>query len=171
MFKSLSHVEGGFDFYPNYAGPRLGVPFEVMCDASDYIVGVGLGQRKDNKSYDIYYTSRTFDDAQMNYAITEKEFLAVLFTLEKFHLYLINSRVIIFIDYAALKCLLKKFDSKPHLIRWLLLLQEFYFEIQDKAGHQNVVGDHLSRLDPEELPIDDFFPNDQLLAISHQGVP
>jgi len=44
-----------------------------MCNASDYAVGVILGQRKDNKPYAIYYVSQTLDDAQMNYATTEKD--------------------------------------------------------------------------------------------------
>jgi len=58
----------------------------------------------------------------------------------------------------------------------VLLLQEFDLEIQDKAGRENVVVDHLSRLDPEatpteELPIDDSFPDDHLFAISHKETP
>ena len=52
--------------------------FEVMCDASDYAVGAVLGQIKDNKPYAIDYASRTLDEAQVNYATTEKEFLAVV---------------------------------------------------------------------------------------------
>ena len=44
-----------------------------MCDASDYVVGVVLGQRKDKKSYVIYYASKTLNSAQMSYTITEKE--------------------------------------------------------------------------------------------------
>ena len=112
----------------------------------------------------------------MNYVIAEKEFLAMVFTLEKFCPYLINLKVIIFIDHAALKYLLKKSDSKPHLIRQVLLLQEFDLEIQDKAGRENIVADHLSRLDheatsTEELPIDDSLPEDLVLAIYHREMP
>jgi len=100
--------------------PNWKLPFEVMCDASEYVVGAVLGQRKDNKSYAIHYASRTLDEAQVNYATTEKEFLAVVFALEKFRSYLVNSKVIIFTDHAALKHLMKKFDSKPRLIQWVL---------------------------------------------------
>jgi len=147
-----------------------------MCDDSDYAVGVILGQQKDNKCSAIYYVSWTLDDAPMNYATTVKEFLAIVFTLEKFHSHLINSKVIIFTDHASLKCLLKKSNSKPRLIHWVLLLQEFDLKIWDKADHENVIMDHLSRLGPEataieELPIDDSFSDDQFLVISHQATP
>ena len=64
--------------------PDWRLPFEIMCDASDYAVGVILGQRKDKKLHAIYYAGRTLDSAQMNYATTEKELLAVVFALEKF---------------------------------------------------------------------------------------
>ena len=93
-----------------------------MCDASDNAVGAILGQQKGNKPYAIYYASRTLDDAQMNYATTEKEFLAAFFTLDKFRLYLIYFQVIIFTNHATLKHPLKKFDSKPYLIHWVPLL-------------------------------------------------
>lgn len=46
--------------------------FEIMCDASDYVVVAVLGQRKDKKIHVIYYASRTLDEVQMNYATTEK---------------------------------------------------------------------------------------------------
>ena len=92
-----------------------------MCAASDYAVGAVLGQRKDNKPYAIYYASQTLDEAQINYATTE-EFLAVVFALEKFQSYLINSKVIVFTYQATLKHLMKKTDSKPRLIWWDFLL-------------------------------------------------
>ena len=98
---------------PIIKASNQGLPFEVMCDASDYAMGAVLGQRKDNKPYVVYYTSRTLDDAQMNYATTNKEFLAVLFALKKFCPYLINFKVIILTDHDELKHLLKKSDSKP----------------------------------------------------------
>jgi hypothetical protein len=52
--------------------PNWGVPFEIMCDASDYAVGVVLGQRIDKLPHVIYYASRTLNDAQLNYSTTEK---------------------------------------------------------------------------------------------------
>ena len=56
---------------PVMQGLNWELPFEVICDASDYAVGAVLGQRKDNKSYAIYYASWTLDEAQVNYAATE----------------------------------------------------------------------------------------------------
>ena len=128
--------------------PNWELRFEVMCDASDYTVRAVLSQQKDNKPYAIYYASHTLDGAQVNYAMTKKEFLVVVFALESFQTYLINSKVIVFTDHAALKHFMKKSDGKSPLIRWVLLLQKFYLEIKDKAGLANVVADHLSRLGP-----------------------
>ena len=89
------------------------LPFEVMCDVSDYAVGAVLDQWKNNKLYAIYYASHTLNEAQVNYVTTEKEFLVVLFALETLRSYLINSKVIVFTYHAALKHLMKKSDSKP----------------------------------------------------------
>ena len=79
---------------------------------------------------------------------------------------------IVFTDHSALKYLLEKKDAKPRLIRWVLLLQEFDLEIKDKKGTENLVADHLSRLENEEKkdleqPIDDNFPDERLLAVKN----
>ena len=55
------------------------LPFEVICDASDFAIGVFLSQREDGKPYVIYYASKTLNEAQRNYTTTEKELLAVVF--------------------------------------------------------------------------------------------
>ena len=81
--------------------PDWSLPFELMCDASDYAVGAVLGQRIDKVPHVIYYTSRTLNDAQLNYSTTEKELLAVVSALEKFRQYLIGSKVIVYSDHAA----------------------------------------------------------------------
>ncbi|CAN6723515.1 unnamed protein product [Malus baccata var. baccata] len=152
---------------PIIVPPDWSLPFELMCDASDYALGAVLGQRKDKRPRVIYYASRTLNDAQLNYSTTEKELLAVVFALDKFRSYLIGTKVIVFTDYAALKYLLTKNEAKPRLIRWILLLQEFDIEIRDKKGSENVVADHLSRMvhNEESLPILETFPDEQLLSI------
>lgn len=110
------------------------LPFEIMCDASDYAIGAVLGQRKEGKVHTIYYASKTLNEAQINYTTTEKELLAVVFTYEKFRSYIVNSKVIVYTDHAAIQYLLSKKDAKPCLIHWILLLQEFVAEIRDKKG-------------------------------------
>jgi hypothetical protein len=109
-------------------------PFEIMCDASDYAAGAVLGQRKEGRVHAIYYASKTLSGAQLNYATTEKELLVVVFAFEKFRSYIVNSKVIVYTDHAAIKYLLAKKEAKPCLIRWILLLHEFDVEINDKRG-------------------------------------
>jgi hypothetical protein len=123
----------------------------------------------------IYYTSKTLNDAQLNYSTTEKELLAVVFALDKFRSYLLGSKIIIFSDNAALKYLFSKKDAKSHLIRWILLLQEFNIEILDKKGTENIVADHLSRLTldytEDAIPISETFPDEQLMHIAQNLAP
>ena len=73
-----------------------------------------------------------------------------LFAFDKFIPYLIGNKVIVFTDHSAIKYLMTKKDAKPRLIRWVLVLQEFDVEIQDKKGSKNMVADHLSRLEIPE---------------------
>ena len=77
-----------------------------MCDASDYVVGAILGQRKDKIFYAIYYANWTLNKAQLNYATIEKELLVLMFAFDKFRPYLIGNKVIIFTDHFAIKYLM-----------------------------------------------------------------
>src|SRR6185503_5063238 len=115
--------------------------------------------------------SRTQEDtgAQLNYATTKKELLAVVFAIDKFRSYLVGTKVIVYTDHAALKYLFTKKDAKPRLIRWILLLQEFDLEIKDKKGVENSVADHLSRMtntNTQDPPINDFLRDDMLLKVT-----
>ncbi|GJS32362.1 reverse transcriptase domain-containing protein [Tanacetum coccineum] len=126
--------------------PDWSLPFEIMCDASDYAVGAVLGQRIDKHFKPIHYASKTMNEVQENYTTTEKELLAVVFAFEKFRQYLVLSKTI-----------------------------EFDIEICDKRGAKNLVADHLSRHENPDLgrltraEIRDLFPEERLMAVSDKN--
>ncbi|GJT80939.1 reverse transcriptase domain-containing protein [Tanacetum coccineum] len=117
---------------PVIISPNLNLSFKLMCDASDFAVRAILCQ-KDGKFFNpIYFASKILNAAQQNYTITEKELMAVVFAFDKFRSYLVLSKTILHTNHSALRHLFKKQDSKPRLIRWILLLQEFNIKIKDK---------------------------------------
>jgi len=100
-------------------------PFGIMCDASDYYMGVVLEKKPNKVFHSIYYASRTMIEAQLNYTTTEKELLVVVFAFDKFRSYLVGTKIIVYIDHATIRYLMAKMDDKARLIRLVLLLQEF----------------------------------------------
>nr|GEY38516.1 reverse transcriptase domain-containing protein [Tanacetum cinerariifolium] len=90
------------------------MPFELMCDASEFAIGAVLGQRQDKHFRPIHYTSKTMTEAESNYTTTKKEMLAVVYAFEKFRSYLIMNKSIMYTDHSALKYLFAKKDSKVY---------------------------------------------------------
>ncbi|GJU83670.1 reverse transcriptase domain-containing protein [Tanacetum coccineum] len=144
---------------PILIAPDWDLPFELMCDASDFAIGAVLGQRKNKHFQPIHYASKTMSEAQAHYTTTEKELLAVVYAFEKFRSYLVLSKSIVYTDHSAIKYLFAKKDAKARLMRWILLLQEFDIEIRDKKGAENLAADHLSRL---ESPHQNEFENKEI---------
>ena len=70
-----------------------------------------------------------------------------MFACDKFRQYIVDSKVIIHTDHAAIKYLMQKKDAKLRLIRWVLLLQEFDLQNVDRKGEDNPVADNLSRME------------------------
>ena len=140
---------------------------ELMYDTFDYVISAGLGQQFDKQPLVIYYAGRTLDDTQLNYSPTKKKFLRVMFALKKFRSYLIGSPITIYTDQASHRQLLAKKDVTTWLIKWTLLLQEFYLQIHDKKGSDNLVADHFSRLSTTpsfKILVNDYFSDEQTLC-------
>ncbi|GJU17474.1 reverse transcriptase domain-containing protein [Tanacetum coccineum] len=154
---------------PVIVSPNWNLPFEPMCDASDFAVRAVLGQKDGKNFHPIYFASKPLNPAQQKYTITEKELMVVVFSFDKFKSYLILSKTIVYTNHSALKHLFKK------LIRWILLLQEFDIEIKDKKGTKNVAADYLSRIDNNETSgeseVDDNFPKETLMGINTRDEP
>nr|GEY71597.1 reverse transcriptase domain-containing protein [Tanacetum cinerariifolium] len=93
--------------------PDWNLPFELMCDASDFAIGVVPGQRKTKHFQPIHYASKTMTEAQMHYTTTEKDMLAVVYAFENLRPYLVLSKSIVYTDHSALKYLLSKQYAKP----------------------------------------------------------
>ncbi|GJU44107.1 reverse transcriptase domain-containing protein [Tanacetum coccineum] len=127
--------------------PDWDLPFELMCDASDFAIGAVLGKRHEKHFRTIHYASKTMTEAEYHYTTTEKEMLAVVYAFEKFRSYLILNKSIVYTDHSALKYLFAKKDSKARLLWWVLLLQEFKFKVIDIKGAKNLAADHLFRLE------------------------
>nr|GEW92331.1 reverse transcriptase domain-containing protein [Tanacetum cinerariifolium] len=149
------------------------LPFELMCDASDFAVGAILGQKDGKHFYPIYFASKTLNATQQKYTVTEKELMVVVFAFDKFQAYLKLSKTIVYIDHSALRHLFKKQDVKPCLIRWILLLQEFNIELKYKKGTKNVAAKHLSQIDNDETSddsdVDNNFSGETLMEITTDG--
>ncbi|GJV18361.1 reverse transcriptase domain-containing protein [Tanacetum coccineum] len=160
---------------PILIAPDWDLPFELMCDASDFAIGAVLGQRHEKHFRPIHYASKTMNEAESHYTTTEKEMLAVVYAFEKFRSYLILNKSIVYTDHSALKYLFAKKDSKARLLRWVLLLQEFTFKVIDTKGAENLAADHLSRLenpyenvlDPKE--VNEKFPLETLNMVTSRG--
>nr|GEV45493.1 reverse transcriptase domain-containing protein [Tanacetum cinerariifolium] len=108
---------------PILIAPDWDLPFELMCDASNFAIGAVLGQRQEKHFMPIQYASKIMIEAESNYTTTEKEMLFMVYAFEKFRSYLIMNKSIVYTDHSFLKYLFAKKDSKARLLRWVLLLQ------------------------------------------------
>nr|GEZ53061.1 reverse transcriptase domain-containing protein [Tanacetum cinerariifolium] len=160
---------------PILIAPNWDLPFELMCDASDFAIGAVLGQRHEKHFRPIHYASKTLTEAESKYTMTEKEMLAVVYAFEKFQSYLIMSKSIVHTVHSALKYLFAKKDAKARLLRWVLLLHEFDFKVLNMKGAENLMADHLSRLEnPYEnvfdlKEINETFPLETLSMVTFHG--
>lgn len=121
------------------------LPFILRTDASNYALGAVLLQREDTDERPVEYASRLLSSAERNYNTTEREALAVVWSLQKFRGYIEGSEVEIATDHQALKWLMSLKTPSGRLARWVLLIQSFNIKFTYTPGKMNVVADMLSR--------------------------
>ena len=148
----------------------MGPAFQISSDASDTTIGVVLGKEEDKKPYAIYYISKNVSPAELNYTVTEKEFLAVIHAVNKFRHYITGYPVILYMDHSAIKYLANKPVTNSRITRWLILLQEFNITIKDRPGKENHVADFLLRMPKpvDAAAIEDQFPNKHIFVVAIQ---
>jgi hypothetical protein len=103
-------------------GPNWSLLFHVSTDASDSSIGVVLGQKENLLTYVIYFISKNLAPVELNYILTEKEFLAMVYVINKFRHYITGYEVFIHTHHSTIKYLMKKPIANGRIARWLLLL-------------------------------------------------
>ena len=129
-------------------------------------MGGVLGQKENQDYYAIYFIKKNLTPAELNYTVTENEFLAVVHAINKFRHYITGYDVFVHTDHSAIKFLMNKYMISGRVTRWILLFQEFNITIIDKPWKENPVVYFLSRItqDNENIPVDDDFPDEHLFV-------
>nr|CAD2155561.1 unnamed protein product [Meloidogyne enterolobii] len=133
----------------------------VTADASNYGVGAVISHKFPNgKEKVIEYASKSLNDAEKNYSQIEKEGLALVFAVQKFHKMLFGRKFILRTDHKPLLAIFGKNKgikvfSASRLQRWALLLTNYDFKIEFVSTNQMGMADTLSRLISEKSELED----------------
>ena len=138
------------------------LPIVVSADSSKYGVGAVLCHLKDGEELPVVFASRTLNSAERNYSQTEKEALALVFALKRFHHYVWGTQFTLITDHKPLLGLFNPKKPIPEMAsgriqRWSLMLQAYSFDLYHRSGKSLGAADALSRLPlpsmPESVPV------------------
>uniref|UniRef100_A0ABD2WCK5 Reverse transcriptase domain-containing protein n=1 Tax=Trichogramma kaykai TaxID=54128 RepID=A0ABD2WCK5_9HYME len=136
---------------PVLVRPDFSKKFAIQTDASDYAVGAVLTQEYEDGEHPVYYVSRVLSRVEQRYTTTEKECLAVIWTIEKFRPYVEGSRFKVVTDHRALTWQRNFKDPQGRVARWAFKLMQYDFEIVYRKGSVHYVPDALSRAFDKEV--------------------
>lgn len=125
--------------------PEFNETFILRTDAADDGIGAVLLQMEDDEKLPVAYASRKLQPREKAYAVIEKECLAVVWGIQKFHQYLYGREFLLETDHQPLTYLNKAKTENSRLMRWALQLQPYRFRIIAIKGSDNVGADYLSR--------------------------
>ena len=125
--------------------PDYSKTFYLMTDASCSGIGSVLLQDKDGKLMPVAYASKKLLNREMNYSTLERECYGIVWSIEKFKVYLFGREFVLQTDQQPLTYLRTMRNSNPKLTRWALALQPYSFRIEYIKGCDNTCADLLSR--------------------------
>ena len=131
---------------PVLARPDYSKEFQLQTDASSTGLGAVLSQNIDGVERVIAYASRSLTPAERNYTATERECLAVVWSIQKFRCYIEGSHFRVITDHSSLRWLSNLKDPAGRLGRWALALQGYQYTIEHRKGASHHVPDALSRM-------------------------
>ena len=114
-------------------------------DASNSGIGAVLMQKHDEKLFPVCYASKKLTGAERNYSTIEKECLAIVWSIKRFHLYLYGVSFVLQTDHEPLKYMNSAKFANGRLMRWAMFLQSYSFTVEAIKGSENVGADYLSR--------------------------
>nr|GEW21254.1 putative mitochondrial protein [Tanacetum cinerariifolium] len=126
---------------PILALPNFKHVFQVECDAS----GLGIGGVLSQQNRPIAFFSEKFNDSRKRYSTYDKEFYAIVRSLEYWRHYLLPNEFILYSDHQALRFIQRQAKLNPRRTKWVEMVHDFSFVIRHKAGSANTVADALSR--------------------------
>lgn len=136
---------------PVLMSPDFSKPFVIQCDASDVGLGGLLLQNIDGKESVIAYASRSLSRTERNQSVTQRELMALIFSIETFRYFIEGQHFTVITDHAALQWLKNIVNPTGKLARWSLNLQQYSFDVVHRKGKYNVVADALSRCNNVEI--------------------
>ncbi|CAM6087794.1 unnamed protein product [Calypogeia fissa] len=148
--------------------PVWGKDFHVYVDGSGFCIGVVLSKLdEDGRDHPIYFASRQMSAPEKNYSGSDREALGVIYACKKFRHYLLGYKVIFHTDHNSLKYMVNKPDLIVRIARWVLLLQEFNYEVVVRPGKKHANADFFSRIDGETntSDVEDDFPNEDMFTV------
>ena len=126
--------------------PDFARQFVIRTDASNVGVGAVLLQRYEDTLHPVAYASKRLTPAQERYATIERECWAIIWSLQRFYVYVYGRHFVVQTDHQPLTYLNSAKHSNGRLMRWALLLQPFRFTVEAIPGSENVGADYLSRI-------------------------
>lgn len=131
---------------PIVKAPDLEKEYVIRSDASDRGIGAVLMQEHDGVLHPVSYASRQLVPRETRYSAIERECLALVWAVEKFHIYVYGTTFVIQTDHQPLSYLSQAKHLNSRVLRWSLVLQEYSFRVEHIKGSENVGADFLSRI-------------------------